>query len=315
MKPGALDVERSELIKWYAALDKWRPSATEAEVAKGLRMARECKHPDAQWLASLFPGAEAVSSRRIVEVLLQQGDDPRALHMAWKLQGASDLLLSSAQMGYAPAQAEMSCCTGAEESFSWAEKAGSQRDRLGLYTLGNCLYRGVGCARDEARGLELLREAAELELPAAQFRFGEVAYGERDWRRYVWWGRVTSRGYGHLFCDAVSRLLPAFEKNQLGRVLYTVAPVIRAIESRLASGGIISVYDTEKWSRVTVLHDAMLSRARLAIRCWLVAGRRLGVAKDIRDMIARMMWEEAWQWGEERQAEGRTERDSGCLVS
>jgi hypothetical protein len=27
-----------------------------------------------------------------------------------------------------------------------------------------------------------------------------------------------------------------------------------------------------------------------------MAGRRLGVVKDVRVMIAKMLWEEAWRW-------------------
>jgi hypothetical protein len=49
---------------------------------------------------------------------------------------------------------------------------------------------------------------------------------------------------------------------------------------------------------VLALYDLMLSRARQAIQCWSMAGRRLAVAKDIQVLIAKMMWEEAWRWGE-----------------
>jgi hypothetical protein len=51
MKRGAAIVDRAELIKWWDALDDlhhiW-------DVEQGLQMARECRHPDAQWLPSCF---------------------------------------------------------------------------------------------------------------------------------------------------------------------------------------------------------------------------------------------------------------------
>jgi hypothetical protein len=50
--------------------------------------------------------------------------------------------------------------------------------------------------------------------------------------------------------------------------------------------------------RILVLHDEMLGRARRAIDCWSMAARRCGVVKDMRVIIAKMAWEEAWRWGE-----------------
>jgi hypothetical protein len=59
------------------------------------------------------------------------------------------------------------------------------------------------------------------------------------------------------------------------------------------SGGGFTVAQLE---RVIELHAAMLGRARRAMVCWSMAGRRLGVVKDVRVMIAKMLWEEAWRW-------------------
>jgi hypothetical protein len=39
----------------------------------------------------------------------------------------------------------------------------------------------------------------------------------------------------------------------------------------------------------------MLDHAKEAIGCWSMAGRRRGVVKDIRVMIAKMAWE-PWLW-------------------
>jgi hypothetical protein len=58
------------------------------------------------------------------------------------------------------------------------------------------------------------------------------------------------------------------------------------------------------FARVLELHDDMLCRARLAIFCWSVVDRRLGVARDVRVMIAKMAWEDAWRWGGRGDGEG-----------
>jgi hypothetical protein len=56
----------------------------------------------------------------------------------------------------------------------------------------------------------------------------------------------------------------------------------------------------ESLQRVLVLHARMLRRARKAIACWSVVGRRFGVAKDIRVLIGKSAWDEVWLWGERR---------------
>jgi hypothetical protein len=46
-------------------------------------LARECRHPDARWLVSLFPAHEvAVSSARMAEVMRAQGEHPLAMILA-----------------------------------------------------------------------------------------------------------------------------------------------------------------------------------------------------------------------------------------
>jgi hypothetical protein len=45
------------------------------------------------------------------------------------------------------------------------------------------------------------------------------------------------------------------------------------------------------------LHAAMLARAKEAICCWSMTAQRHGVVKDIRVLVAKMAWQEAWRWG------------------
>jgi TPR repeat protein len=97
--------------------------------------------------------------------------DVRASFFAW-LFGAEDglaLLARAVEAGYAPAQAQLSAfaVTG-EDEFNLAQRAASQFDRNGLFELGNCYSFGRGCAEDETKAVELYRQAAELDCPAAQ---------------------------------------------------------------------------------------------------------------------------------------------------
>jgi hypothetical protein len=46
------------------------------------------------------------------------------------------------------------------------------------------------------------------------------------------------------------------------------------------------------------LHDKWCGQAKEAIRCWLVIARRKRVVKDIRKVVARMLWEQRASWSE-----------------
>jgi hypothetical protein len=120
-------------------------------------------------------------------------------------------------------------------------------------------------------------------------------------------------GYYRAFKKSLLPLIPSFERGENGRILHIVAPVLAVVLAEEASSSSESsgqgegdessgdVDDTGMvLQRVIVLHREMLSRARAALACWSMAGRRCGVVKDIRVMIAKMAWEDAGEWGEKK---------------
>jgi hypothetical protein len=332
MKRGGVEIE--EQIKWWDALETlggmWGPP----NVARGLKLARECRHPDAQWLASLFPGDGEVTQRHMADVMLQHHEDPRALDLSYRLSHTFETLERAAEMGYAPAQSLLSHEVSNARSFRLAQLAQAQGDRLGTFQLGHCLLCARGCPQD-MKGIELIRVAAELgDAKAMQVShssclavvakqttvqwYGMTAYSEHCWERYAWLVRAAAKGHdGKRVCFFAAYFLPVFEAGDKTRILHTVGPTIRAylsswsrerrsslshlLEEDLCQPGAEQLL---KLRRVAELHAAMLSRAREAIDCWSVVARRLGVAKDMRVLIAKMAWEEAWHWnGKERKDE------------
>jgi hypothetical protein len=299
MNEGAPFVDREEKIKWCDALD-----LVHAEVfdhAKFLQLARECRHPDAQWFSSLFPAGVAVSREQMREVLLKHRKDPRALYVAWKLASDESLLQVAALMCYAPAQAHLASFSHGG-AFQLAVAAAAKGDRRGISQLAYCYRFGWGCGRSRTMASDLYREAAELECGTSAYFCGELAFGEFDLERYEWWLRASRRGFPHLGFDAILRLLPSFEEGEHGRILHVGAQVVRAglaVPSRTPGGTerIVREDKREKLLRLVELHEAMLGRATQAIACWSIVGRRCGVVKDIRLMIAKMAWAELWQWG------------------
>jgi hypothetical protein len=273
---GAVEVERLEAIKWADALDVLAKKWGDDSVEKGLQMTRECAHPDAQWLAALIPPGVEVTRKRMQQVMLEQGDDPRGLFLAWLLDAnRSDIsrLERAAEAGYAPAQGRL--CTK-KLMFKWAQRAALQMDRRGLYHLGRCYSSGRSCTVDNARANELCRRAAELNFPPAQAEYG------------MWLKRV-------LFT-----FLPSFERGKNIRILHTTGDLIsRNLDAaeRKMLGERYDEHQVQVLQRVVEAHHAAL-RARAAIACWSVVGLRCGVSKDIRVLIGKMVWEEKWRRSE-----------------
>jgi hypothetical protein len=170
---------------------------------------------------------------------------------------------------------------------------------LGVYWLGLCLQHGCGCAQDKSSAHELFREAAELGLPAAQLSYAE-SFGELDWRRYLWVSRATSRGsHSRVVCNSFRTLAEPLERGEMGRALHVLAPVVRknlVVAERRLFREPLSETDISRLQRVLQLHAAMLECARSAVRCWSLVGLRCGLVKDVRVVIAKIVWEEPWRW-------------------
>jgi hypothetical protein len=134
----------------------------------------------------------------------------------------------------------------------------------------------------------------------AMLRYGEMAFGLHDWERYHWWGLAAAKGWRtHTFNCTVKGFCESFRKGESSRILHTVALVIRThldVTKKQVFGEELDDADFSCFVDTLALHDAMLGRAKQAIFCWSVAGRRLGVAKDIRVLIAKMAWEKPWRW-------------------
>ncbi len=93
-----------ELFKWLDVRDTLLgQSNKKKDITAALAMARDCKHPDAVWLTSIFEGTDVSTKEDEREVFILCEDDARALCFAWWLSDDrwSDfsLLRRAAEMG------------------------------------------------------------------------------------------------------------------------------------------------------------------------------------------------------------------------
>ncbi len=287
-----MHADRADLVRWWDALDAISGNGAQHEIEKGLQLARQSRHPDAQWLASLFPAGVPVSSRDLRLVMAAQGEDPRTAGRD------VDEVLFSAEMGYAPAQYYWRRFTASdEERRLWREKAAAQGYRKAL---SGKAYAALEDHRD-AEALKLFEQAAELGDGDAAWEYGKMAFGERDWQRYHWWCEAVVRGV-RVF-DFIAELCNKFRSSSwdgLSRILFTVAPVLKqhldVVRPKIFGTFLVAEALGTLSLMIAVYDKCVLAHARRAINCWSMAGRRLGVAKDMRVKIARLLWEERWTW-------------------
>jgi hypothetical protein len=71
-----------------------------------------------------------------------------------------------------------------------------------------------------------------------------------------------------------------------------------AADGQTAFGKSGLVKEMEGVRRCVALFDRWSEEARRAVHCWLLVGRRrLGVVKDVRALVAKLLWEERAYWG------------------
>jgi hypothetical protein len=97
----------------------------------------------------------------------------------------------------------------------------------------------------------------------------------------------------------VFELAPLFEKGEHCRMLRIAARMFRKCIRDVEEQSPID--DTKLWKmqRVIGLREKVFQRVRTAIDCWSLVARRIGVVKDIRVVIGKMVWDEAWRWPEQ----------------
>jgi hypothetical protein len=294
---GVDEAELGEQIKWWDVLD----AVFTVVLRNEWRRVRECRHPDAQWLASLVPD-DSMGKDDLGRVLLAQGEDRRALFLVGCLDHAPALLHRAAELGYPPALTRWSSsCVLADDIFSLVEKAWAGGDRNATYRLGNLYRFRSGCEHDMSKAVALWKEAAEVSHVDAQNLYGTWGFGEDDPERFVWWGRAAAGGSLQAtlgLLEAARPLLVRRDKGcDTGCLLFHICAALdggKKVEEVLSLWG--EGDDAAVAKRCVALHKQWVACARAAIACWLAAGRRLGAARDIRLLISRLLWEERAEW-------------------
>jgi hypothetical protein len=206
-----------------------------------------------------------------------------------------ELLRRSAELGYAYAQALMAGGTKGEDRFLWAEKAAAKGDRDGFYWLGFCYAYGAGCSMNVERAKENSLIAAELGHVDSMTRFGGLL-DETNPQRFIWLGRAAARGnpYSPFLSEMVHQIELFISGIGNASVMFAIGVTVKShIPKKGEIFGIIDDVDSYIGPayQAVQFYNFQLHSYRQAVDSWTLVGIRNGVVKDIRIMIAKLVWE------------------------
>jgi hypothetical protein len=137
----------------------------------------------------------------------------------------------------------------------------------------------------------------------AQYYYCMEAFSENDWQRYHWWGKSAARRHTYALMElqaAAQEHLKLLENGEgLVSVLFELGAAFKGhVKATLGEmfGRGADKPVLRQAQQCIELYDSSFSSAKAVIDCWLAVSRRHGVVKDIRLMIARLVWKEPWVW-------------------
>ncbi len=285
--------EKRDRIKWYHAR---RIFFDRCCFAEGLELAKESNHPDARFLVSLFPDGGPTTEENAKQTFVAHGDDARCICWAAVCGGGSELLQRAAEAGNAWAQFLYYLAV----KGPWLDLAVAQCEPKAMTKLADRLWveREYNDETEMALAFLLWREAAELGDGTAQFKYACFCCPD-SLERFKWIRRAVTQpghiGLRDLLWWAIEQV-SMFEKSGSGRIVFEVGAAFASIECWKDIGR--SSAEVVACSRAMQLYKQWCFEANVAVLCWLSLARSNGVAKDIRLLIADLIWDERAAWSE-----------------
>ena len=233
-------------------------------------------------------------------VLLSLGQDARSLFWAAQLcrhdVSAIALFKRAASLGHGGAQGYLASCMqlSVEENIAMGFRAAEQNDRVGFYYLFFHLYDGADkCAQEKA--LSFLGKSLDLGCHYAISRSDCYVFRSvEDFERVSRFLHVAATG--QYFERFISSVLREIRENEivndtnerfvwLGRFLNRSPGFLRKIDSKWchSARNLLQLYS--EWSHI----------ARECAVAFVLCARHLGMAKDLRVMIAKQIWDETFR--------------------
>ncbi len=294
--------EQRERIKWFHARSVFFSDVANA-FADGLALARHSSHEDARFLVSLFPNHPPANDEEAVAVFLAHERDARCQYWAAKCsaQPRKQLVRRAAEGGCAWAQAWLALLEpNKDEKMVWLDKALAQGEPEAMTNLALLLWDGYIVPRNRAESERLWREAAVLGHAAAQFKLAAECCDNDPREQVLWMCRSVTQGLqwgNRVLAEAAVGHVAAMEQGEKERgwAVFEIGAALAASsgwwQAETSEGGVAA---GEKAMR---LHRQWSEEARRAVEWWMRLAKERRVARDVRLLIADLVWEGRRSWG------------------
>jgi hypothetical protein len=291
-------IHLSTVLEWYKIRDTlFGRNFVSQNIPLAIEKAAACEHPGARWLTETCAGKDVQTVedvKRIFSTLDQ--DDARALCFGFfgeRHQGLAPLR-RSADLGFAFAQALLAEQTpDLEEKGKFAKLAAAQGERDGHFWRGEyCgFYRTKRCEAKES-----LLQASNLGHVLAMARLGYV-FDESDPQRWFWLGQAALRGNSWRFATLFAQKVEAFRNgSESAAVVFAIGQALQGhvneekhavFNFRLPEAS----PDIGSAKTAVVFYEGQIRATKDAMKAWTLVGIRLNVVKDVRKLIAKLIWD------------------------
>jgi hypothetical protein len=286
------------LLEWYKIRDTcFGQNWVDRNIPLAIELASSCLHPDARWLTEACAGQDVTTkedAKRVFSALGQ--NDARTLCFLWLMGDRRDLtsLRRSAEHGFAFAQALMAWETEGDEKFKFAQLAAAQGERDGLYVLGCCFRDGEGCEKDLDKAKENFLCAIELGHVSAMLWLGELL-DESDPQRWHWWGRAAALGNSWNFLSNFPKQVGLFNSGSgSAAVMFVIGQALQGHVNERARTIFNRDYEFDSFigpaKQALAFYEAQIKATKDAMHAWTLVGIKLNVVKDVRKLIAKLIW-------------------------
>ena len=250
---------------------------------------------------AFFP--KKLAELRLGEWCAAHPDDARALRYLADLRKDGSLMEKAAEMGDARAMANvvLSSFRSEERTFQLARASYEMGDADGTFCLMQCFWFGIGCVQNEDFAYELLDRAADLGSFRAfchilHYRAVEPQRRMEPARRVkllTSFFEIDSEKLSVFYSD-LEEVLQCYETDwSFGSVLFEAGEMLKGnidADGKVL-GRIVDPGRLKLLLRAVAIYDDWCSVAREACVAWILVAKRMGVNKDVRKMISKMVWE------------------------
>jgi TPR repeat protein len=295
-------ISLATVLEWYKIRDTFLgDNFVSQNIPLAIEMAASCQHPDALWLTKACAGKDMTTEEEAKRVFFGLGqNDARALFFAWRcctVWEQEDLapLRRSAEFGYAFAESWMAGKMHGEERFRFAHLSTVQGERDGFYWLGQCFRLGEDCASDLRKATENLLIASELGDVFGMRELGELLI-ESDPERWRWWGRAAGLGNVWSFLLEFAAQVELFNSGAgSAAVMFAIGHALHGHVNEQARTIFKHPDDFDSLigpaKQAIAFYEAQIKASKDAMRAWTLVGIKLKVVKDVRKLIAKLVWD------------------------